>query len=137
MSKRKTTSVRGIDISYHQIEEEEYINLTDIARYKNEARPEIPVQKWIGANKTIEFLLAWERKNNPLFKHTETDVFKGFEKFAAETIAGKTVSPSKWISYTNAQGIKVVRGKYGGTFAHKISLFILLLGSTPTFTYIW
>lgn len=119
MSKRKTTQVQGVDISYHQIEGEEFINLTDIARYKNSKRPELPVQKWIGANKTIEFLLAWERKNNPNFKHTETGVFKGFEKFAAEMIAGKSVSATKWLTYTNAQGIKVVRGKYGGTFAHK------------------
>jgi len=119
MSQRKKAQVLGISISYHQIENEEYINLTDIARYKNAKRPEIPVQKWIGANKTIEFLLAWERKNNPNFKHTEMGVFKGFERFAAETLAGKTVSSTKWINYTNAQGIKVVRGKYGGTFAHK------------------
>lgn len=119
MSKRKTTEVLGVTISYHEIDNEEFINLTDIARYKNAKRPEIPVQKWIGANKTIEFLLAWERKNNPDFKHTETGVFKGFEKFAAEMVAGKSISVSKWITDTNAQGVKVIRGKYGGTFAHK------------------
>lgn len=119
MSQRKVTKVLGLNISYHQIDEQEYINLTDIARYKNVNRPEVPVQKWIGTNKTIEFLLAWERKNNSNFKHTEKGVFKGFERFASETLAGKTVTPTKWISYTNAQGIKVVRGKYGGTFAHK------------------
>lgn len=119
MSKRKVTTIQGIDIAYHKLEEEEYINLTDIARYKNQKRPELPVQKWIGTNKTIEFLLAWERKNNPDFKHTEKGVFKGFNTFAAETLSGKTVTASKWIAYTNAQGIKVIRGKYGGTFAHK------------------
>ena len=119
MSKKTTTQVQGVEISYHLIDEEEYINLTDIARYKNADRPEIPFQKWIGANKTIEFLLAWERKNNPDFKHTETGVFKGFEKFAAEMVSGKTISATTWISYTNAKGIKVLRGKYGGTFAHR------------------
>ncbi len=119
MAKQKITQVLGIDITYRKIENEEYINLTDIARYKNASRPEKPVQKWIETSKTIEFLLAWERKNNPDFKHTEKGVFKGFEKFAAEKLSGKSVSPSKWIAYTNAQGIKVVRGKYGGTFAHK------------------
>lgn len=119
MAKKKTTQVQGVDISYHLIDNEEYINLTDIARYKNANRPEVPFQKWIGANKTIEFLLAWERKNNPNFKHTEMGVFKGFEKFAAEMVAGKTISATKWISFTNAKGIKVLRGKYGGTFAHR------------------
>ena len=119
MGKRKKTSIQGIDISYHSLEGEEYINLTDIARYKNPDRPEIPFQKWIGTNKTIEFLLAWERKNNPDFKHTQSGVFKGFESFAAEMLAGKTISATKWITYTNAKGIQVVRGKYGGTFAHR------------------
>ncbi|HHS94990.1 MAG TPA: KilA-N domain-containing protein [Phaeodactylibacter sp.] len=119
MSKRKSTEVQGIEISYQTIDDEPYINLTDIARYKNPKRPEIPVQRWIGTNKTIEFLLAWEIKNNPHFKHTENHVFKGYEKFAAEMVAGKNTSVSKWINYTDAAGLKVIRGRWGGTFAHK------------------
>lgn len=119
MSKRKLAKVQGLEISYQSIGDEPYINLTDIARYKNSNRPEIPVQRWIGANKTIEFLLAWENKNNPEFKHTENHVFKGYEKFAAEMVSGKNTSVTKWVSFTNAIGLKVIRGKYGGTFAHK------------------
>ncbi|MFK8102567.1 MAG: KilA-N domain-containing protein [Saprospiraceae bacterium] len=119
MSKRKITEVQGIPISYHTIEEEEYINLTDIARYKDADRPELPVQSWINTMKTVEFLLAWEEKNNPDFKHGEFTVFKGYKEFAAEMVAGKKTSASKWVSYTNAKGLKVIRGKYGGTFAHR------------------
>jgi len=119
MSKHEVAKVQGHDISFHKIDGEEYINLTDIARHKDQKRPELPVQIWIKRIKTVEFLLVWERKNNPDFKHNQTDVFKGYEKFAAEMVAGKRVSATKWITYTNAKGLKVLRGKYGGTFAHK------------------
>lgn len=119
MSTRKITKIEGIEITYHSLEGEEYINLTDIARYKESKRPEIPVQTWINNNKTIEFLLVWERKNNPDFKHSESPVFKGYKNFAAEMVAGQKTSATKWITYTNARGIRVVRGKYGGTFAHR------------------
>jgi len=43
MSKRKSTEVQGIKISYHQIEGENFINITDIARYKDADRPDVPV----------------------------------------------------------------------------------------------
>ncbi len=119
MSKRKITTIQGVNISYHKINNEEYINLTDIARYKDAKRPELPLQTWINTMKTIEFLLVWEEKNNPDFKHGESPVFKGYKNFAAEMVAGKKTSATKWITYTNAKGIIVVRGKYGGTFAHR------------------
>lgn len=119
MAKKKTTQVQGVEISYHLIDDDEYINLTDIARYKDDSRPELPLQTWINTNKTIEFLLAWEEKHNPDFKHGESPVFKGYKDFAAEMVAGKKTSASKWISYTNAKGLRVIRGKYGGTFAHR------------------
>lgn len=119
MSKRHVTKVQGLAITYHTIEGEEYINLTDIARHKDATRPELPLQTWMNGMKTIEFLLAWEEKNNPNFKHGESTVFDGYKNFAAEMVAGKKTSATKWIRYTNAKGIKVVRGKYGGTFAHR------------------
>lgn len=119
MSKRKTTEVQGIQISYHHLEGEDYINITDIARYKDADRPDVPVNTWINTNKTIEFLLAWEEKNNPDFKPSEKTGFKGYRNFAAEMVAGRKTSVTKWITYTNAKGIKVIRGKYGGTFAHR------------------
>lgn len=119
MAKTKKTAVQGIDISYHTIEGEEYINLTDIARYKDNERPELPMQGWMNTMKTIEFLLAWEEKNNPDFKHGESTVFKGYVNFAAEMVAGKKTSATKWVEYTNAKGLLVVRGRFGGTFAHK------------------
>lgn len=119
MEKSKVVSIQGIEISYHKEDNDEYICLTDIAKYKDVDRPELPLQTWINTLKTIEFLLVWEQKNNSDFKHGESTVFKGYKNFAAEMVAGKKTSPTKWVKYTNAKGIKVIRGKYGGTFAHK------------------
>ncbi|MFK7934834.1 MAG: KilA-N domain-containing protein [Saprospiraceae bacterium] len=119
MAKRQIAQVQDFPISYHRVEGEEYINLTDIAKVKNSNRPELPLQSWLNNNKTIEFLLAWEEKNNADFKHGESTVFKGYVNFAAEMVAGKKISVSKWIKYTNANGLLVERGKYGGTFAHR------------------
>ncbi len=119
MSKRQITKVQGVQITYHKLDGEEYINLTDIARYKDTTRPEIPLQTWINSMKTIEFLLAWEEKNNVNFKHRESPEFSGYKNFAAEMVAGRKTSATKWVAYTNAKGLKVVRGKYGGTFAHR------------------
>ena len=89
MSKRQITKVEGLEITYHKLGGEEYINLTDIARYKDSQRPELPLQTWINTIKTIEFLLTWEQKNNPNFKHGESTVFNGYKNFAAEMVAGK------------------------------------------------
>jgi len=133
MAKKKTTQVQGIEISYHLIEEEEYINLTDIAKYKDDLRPEVPVQTWINIMKTIEFLLAWEEQHNPEFKYGESSQHKGYKEFAAEMVAGKKTSASKWVSYTNATGLRVIRGKYGGTFAHRNIAFHFASWLNPSF----
>ena len=119
MSKLKVVKVQGISINYHRIEGEDYINLTDIARSKDAKRSELPIQNWINTNKTIAFLLVWEKKNNPDFKHVQTPVFKGYEKFSGEMLAGKKTTVTKWRTFTNAKGVKVIRGRYGGTFAHR------------------
>lgn len=119
MAKNKVTKVQGITINYHKVEGEEFINLTDIARSEESKRPEVPVQSWVKSVKTIAFLYSWEKKNNPDFKHKETSVFKGYEVFSAEFLRNKKTTVSKWIGYTNAKGLRVIRGKYGGTFAHR------------------
>lgn len=68
-----------------------------------------------GGNRyTLEFLGTWEQINNPDFKVVEFDHFKiqaGLPSFV--------LSVSEWIEKTNAIGIIVKKGKYGGTFAHK------------------
>ncbi len=87
--------------------EEDYISLTDIARYKNPEFPADVVKNWLRVRSTIEFLRLWEQLNNPNFKLVEFDQFK--------TEAGSNsfvLTPQKWIKNTNAIGIKSKSGRY-------------------------
>lgn len=94
--------------------QQDYISLTDIARYKNPAEPKDVIKNWMRSRTTIEFLGIWEQLYNPGFKGVEFDSFlyeAGSNSF--------TLSPSKWIETTNAKGLVAKQGKNGGTFAHK------------------
>ena len=76
--------------------EEDYISLTDIARYKNPEFPADVVKNWLRVRSTIEFLGLWEQLNNPNFKLVEFDQFK--------TEAGSNsfvLTPQKWIKNTS------------------------------------
>jgi hypothetical protein len=106
-------NVKGIDVGYKTIEQDNYISLTDIAKYKNSENPNDVIRNWLRNRMTIEFLGIWEGLNNPNFKPVE---FDGFRKEAG--LNSFVLSPMKWIENTNAVGIIVSAGKYGGTYAH-------------------
>ncbi|MDD3263084.1 MAG: KilA-N domain-containing protein [Candidatus Absconditabacteria bacterium] len=115
MKKTTAINVQGIVIGIVETNQESYISLTDIARYKNPIEPKDVVKNWLRSRNTIEFLGLWEFINNPNFKGVEFDPFKnesGNNSF--------TLSPKRRIEATNAIGITTRKGKYGGgTFAHK------------------
>jgi len=90
----------------------DYISLTDIARYKSD-EPFIVINNWLRSKDTIEFLGLWESMNNMNFKPIEFDRFKNEAGSNAFTL-----SPQKWIEKTKAIGIVCKSGRYGGTFAH-------------------
>ena len=103
----------GIDIGIYTSDfENEYISLTDIARYKSDD-PTAVIQNWMRNRDVIEFMGLWEILHNPDFKHLE---FEGFKNQAGANAF--TMSPKKWIEHTNAIGIVSKSGRYGGTFAH-------------------
>lgn len=102
------------DVSLYKYKEDEYICLTDIARYKNSDRTDDLIRNWLRNRNTIEFLGIWEQLNNPNFKPVE---FDGFKKQAG--LNSFTLTPSQWIEKTKAIGIISKVGRYGGTFAHK------------------
>jgi hypothetical protein len=108
--------------------ENDYISLTDIARYKNPLEPKDVVKNWMRNYSTIEFLGVWERINNPKFKGVEFDAFKkeaGSNSF--------TLSPQRWIKETNSIGIISKSGSGGGTFAHKDIAFEFATWISPEF----
>ncbi len=93
--------------------ENDYISLTDIAKYKSDD-PTATVSNWMRNRNTIEYLGIWESLYNPSFNPLE---FEGFRKEAG--LNAFTMSPQKWINATNAIGIVAKAGRYGGTYAHK------------------
>ena len=110
---KETIHANGIDIGiYTQDFENEFISLTDIARYKSDD-PTAVIQNWMRNRDVIEFLGLWERLHNPDFKPLE---FEGFKKQAGANAF--TMSPKKWIDATDAIGIVSKSGRYGGTYAH-------------------
>lgn len=110
---KETIHAKGMDITiYTEDFQNEFISLTDIARYKSD-EPFIVINNWMRGKDTIEFLGLWEQLHNPNFKPIEFDRFRkeaGYNAF--------TLSPQKWIENTNAIGIVSKSGRYGGTFAH-------------------
>ena len=113
--KKETIEVKGFEIQiYTEDFKNDYISLTDIARYKNKEEPNVVVANWMRNFNTIEYLGIWEKLNNPEFNPLE---FEGFLKEAGSNAF--TLSPQKWATTTNAKGLFVKVGRGGGTFAHK------------------
>ncbi|ATA79757.1 DNA-binding protein [Capnocytophaga sputigena] len=114
MTKNKTISVQGFDIVWYETNYNNYISLTDIARYKDAEHTDDIIKNWLRNRNTIELLGFWESIYNPNFKPVE---FDGFRKQAG--LNSFVMTPKKWIESTNAIGIVSKSGRYGGTFAHK------------------
>lgn len=108
-------TVRNIDINITGISDEDYISLTDIAKLKNKEDPNAVIGNWLRRVDTLEYLTIWERLNNMNFKPTD---FEGFRSKPGENAF--TISPKRWIEFTNAIGFRVKSGRHGGgTFAHR------------------
>jgi len=106
-------NVQQTDVTILQINETDYISLTDIAKFKSNEPTDV-IANWMRNRNTIEYLGVWETLYNPNFKPLE---FEGFKKEAG--LNAFTLSPQKWIDSTKARGIVSKSGRYGGTFAHK------------------
>jgi hypothetical protein len=112
-TKNTMITVKGTDITLFRANTEDYISLTDIAKYRD-SRTEVVIQNWMRTRMAIELLGLWETLYNPNFKHIEFDVFKG-----QAGLNGFVLSPKQWIEKTNAIGLVSKSGRYGGTYAHR------------------
>jgi hypothetical protein len=102
------------DVTIVSVREEDYICLTDIARYKDAERTDYLILNWLRNRNTIEFLGLWEHLNNPSFNPIE---FDGIRKQAG--LNSFILTAKQWIERTGAIGIISKAGRYGGTYAHK------------------
>ena len=110
----KKINVQGLEVVLYQNNEEDFLSLTDIARYKDSNNTDDIIKNWLRNRNTVELLGFWEMMYNPNFKPVE---FDGFRKQAG--LNSFTLTPSQWIKKTNAIGVISRPGRYGGTYAHK------------------
>lgn len=126
---KDTIEAAGVEIAVVSTgSEDDYISLTDIARYRNPDEPKDVVKNWMRNRSTIEYLGLWETLNNPEFKGVEFDTFKNESGSNAFTL-----SPQKWINATKAIGLQSRSGNKGGTYAHKDIAFEFASWVSPEF----
>jgi len=127
--KNRIITVQDIDISVSRENRDDYICITDIAGAKGEnSRAADIIRNWLRNRSTLEYLATWEQIYNSDFKVFESEHFKrqaGLLTF--------TPSVSEWVEQTNAIGLYVKRGKYGGTYAHKDIAFEFASAISPVF----
>ena len=129
MANNRIITVQDIPITISRAELDDYICITDMAAAKSEySRAADIIRNWLRNRVTLEFLSTWEQIYNPNFKVFESEHFKkqaGLLTF--------TPSVSEWVEQTNAIGLFVKKGRYGGTFAHKDIAFEFASAISPVF----
>jgi len=126
MAKETKINVKEIQITVLSENKIDFISLTDMTSGFNEGSGLIG--KWITNKNTLEYLGTWEKINNPIFNYPEFGVIEneaGVNRFI--------MSVGQWIKRTNAMGLIVKAGRFGGTYAHKDIAFHFAMWLSPEF----
>ena len=131
MKKNKTIKIEEMEIAIFSQNSEDYISLTDMARFKNAETTGLVISHWLSTRYTVEFMGLWEQLNNPFFNVTEFSYIRN-----ESGSNGFVLSAKQWIEKTKAIGIISKTGRYGGgTFAHKDIAFEFGSWISPKFKY--
>jgi len=129
VKKTSLITVQDIPVTIISIGQKDYISLTDMAKARTDAtRAADVIKNWLRTRTTLEFLGTWELMYNPDFKVVDFDHFRseaGLHTF--------TLSVKEWTTRTNAIGMYVQSGRYGGTYAHKDIAFEFGSAISPIF----
>ena len=129
MTRNRIITVQNVPITVSVTDIEDYICITDMAAAKSDnSRAADVIRNWLRNRMTLEFLSTWEEIYNPNFKVFESEHFK-----KQSGLLTFTPSITEWIEQTNAIGLYVKRGRYGGTFAHKDIAFEFASAISPVF----
>lgn len=113
MTKSKTIIVKEQPITIIEVNNQDYISLTDMTRSFEDGL--VLIEKWLRNKNTVEFLGIWEKINNANFNSPE---FGGIMMEAG--LNRFTLSVKKWIEKTNGIGLVAKTGRFGsGTYAHR------------------
>ena len=129
MSKNRIITEQDIPITVSEADIDDYICITDMATAKSDSsRAADVIKNWLRNRNTLEFLGTWEQIYNSDFKVVEFDHLK-----AEAGLHTFVLSASEWIDKTNAIGLFVKKGRYGGTYAHKDIAFEFASAISPVF----
>ncbi len=109
---KKTLTVKGLTIHIEQVNERDFISLTDISK-QSDKETKFLIISWLKNLSTLEFLETWELLHNPEFK---VDQMVNFKQTYLQN--RNVLSPQKWIGETGAIGMISKSGRNGGTWAH-------------------
>jgi len=132
MAKKDKIIVEGTEIILLSHQKEDYISLTDMAKFKNAEATGLVISHWLSTRYTIRFMGIWEQINNPNFNVTE---FGNIKNESGDN--GFVLTSKQWIERTNAIGITAKPGRYGGgTFAHSDIAFEFATWLSPEFKFL-
>lgn len=122
--------IKDINVQYKKLNKEDYISLTDLAKYANPKDPSGVIRNWMSNRDSFAFYSLWEEINNPNFNSVEMHRIKVDEVCYNRF----TMTPKRWKENFNAIGIIPSAGKYSqGTFAHKDIAFEFASWLSPEF----
>ena len=118
-------TVNDTEISVLQVNNEDYLCLTDMLKAKD---GDFFITDWLRNRNTLEFIGIWEKVYNPDFNYGEFAIIKnqsGLNSFK--------ISIKEFVEKTNAISIQAKAGRYGGTYAHKDIAFEFAMWISPEF----
>jgi len=127
-TKSVNIEVQGTSVTILSEQGEDYVCLTDIARFRNPEATDDLIRSWLRNRNTVEFLGIWERLHNPVFNPVEFDGIK-----SQAGLNSYKISVKEWVEKTGAIGLKAAAGRYGGTFAHPDIAFEFGMWISPEF----
>jgi len=126
---KETIIAKGTEIAViSRGDDNDYISLTDIAKYKTDENPGYVIQNWMRNRNVVQFLGLWEKLNNPNFNCLE---FEAIENEAG--LNSFVLTPKRWIEKTEAIGITSKQGRYAATYAHSDIAFEFASWISPEF----
>ena len=122
--------VKNQKVRVIRVNNQDYISLTDLARYEDNDNPSDLIKQWMSNKDSFDFYGLWEEFNNPNFNSVEFHRIKNNESGRNRFL----MTPTKWKKLTNSNGIISSSGKYSlGTFAHSDIAFEFASWLSPEF----
>ncbi|MEM7374072.1 MAG: KilA-N domain-containing protein [Bacteroidota bacterium] len=122
--------VDGQEITIKQVDDHDYISITDMAKRRNPDNTIVIIRAWLKRNATLRFIELFEQMTNPNFNPFQMEQIRNEMAEDANYISAKQL-----INRTNAIGIQSRAGRYGGTYAHRDIAFEFATWLSPEFKF--